>query len=69
LGFSVTVFSSCAVLTVATLVLRRVVLGYELGGPAKIKYACGFFLTCLWLVYIGMSVGNTYHLLPAWLTF
>ena len=30
-------------------------------GPVKIKYVCATFLLLLWFIYIGASVGKTYH--------
>ncbi|CAG0887576.1 unnamed protein product [Darwinula stevensoni] len=58
MGFSVTVFTVCAVLTLGLLVLRRY-LGIfgkgELGGPKVTKYASAFFLLFLWLAYILLS--------------
>lgn len=38
LGYSVFVFCTCAVLTIGTLVTRRVLVGGELGGPAFCKW-------------------------------
>jgi len=60
LAFSVMVFSTCAVITILTLVGRRALLGYELGGPVGIKYGCAAFLIGLWFVYISFSVANVY---------
>ena len=56
LGFSVIVFTGCAILTLATLFLRRSMLGYELGGPAPIARATAVFFVALWLVYIFLSI-------------
>jgi len=61
LAYSVSVFSTCALLTISTLLLRRAVLGVELGGPVMIKWISALFLTALWVVYIVASIGQTYH--------
>jgi len=55
LGFSVAVFTGCAVVCLALLFVRRKVTGGELGGPAGLKYGSSIFLTFLWLVYVGIS--------------
>ena len=56
LGFSVTVFTVCALLTLGTLVLRRVLEGYELGGRATSKYMTAGFMVFLWFAYITISI-------------
>jgi len=56
LAFSVTVYSVCAVVTLATLFLRRACLGYELGGSRSIAFATSLFFVGLWLLYIGASI-------------
>jgi hypothetical protein len=63
LGFSVTVFCSCAIMCLSTLVFRRRVFGAELGArePGAIHHkVCGAFFLCLWFLYILMSVANVY---------
>jgi len=55
LGFSVAVFSSCAIIAIFTLLLRRKLFGGELGGPAGAKKATAAFLVMLWFLYIGLS--------------
>jgi len=60
LGFSVAVFSACAVGCLLLLVLRRATLGYELGGPDGPKYASAIFLGILWMGYIGLSSAAAY---------
>ncbi|KAL1503577.1 hypothetical protein AB1Y20_012055 [Prymnesium parvum] len=62
LGFSVAVFSTCAIICLALLAARRHFLGFELGGPSSYKIATAAFLTFLWFVYIGLSAGSTYGL-------
>ena len=56
LGYSVIVFSACAVVTLAVLFLRRAVLGFELGGPTRLAQATAALFVFLWLVYIVLSV-------------
>ena len=56
LGFSVVVFTVCALICLACLVMRRACLGYELGGPTFWKVASAGFFVFLWFVYIAMSV-------------
>merc|ERR1719375_894651 len=58
LGFSVTVFTIVAIVCLATLMLRRSVIGYELGGPKGSKIASSIFFVCLWFVYVGLSSYN-----------
>ena len=63
LGFSVTVFAICAVLTISLLMVRRMVPAFgkaELGGPAPAKYASGAVLVCLWFVYVILSSLQSY---------
>jgi len=56
LGFSVSVFTACAVVCLCCLVVRRRALGGELGGPNNmLTYATGVMLVALWLVYVGLS--------------
>jgi solute carrier family 8 (sodium/calcium exchanger) len=55
LGFSVTVFSICAVVCLLTLVARRKVAGGELGGPRPLKIATAIFFVLLWVTYVLMS--------------
>jgi len=55
LGTSVSIFCGTAVICIATLYLRRVFLGGELGGPAGPKWATAIFFVCLWLIYILLS--------------
>jgi len=57
LGFSVIIFSICAIVCIATLYVRRAVFGYELGGSAKTP--TGVFFIGLWLVYVLISSMET----------
>eukprot|EP00931_Biecheleriopsis_adriatica_P051600 TRINITY_DN2994_c0_g1_i1.p1 TRINITY_DN2994_c0_g1~~TRINITY_DN2994_c0_g1_i1.p1 ORF type:complete len:867 (+),score=174.12 TRINITY_DN2994_c0_g1_i1:287-2602(+) len=56
LGFSVTVFSIFAVVCISVLMLRRVTVGGELGGPRGPMYVSSAFLACLWIGYISLSI-------------
>jgi len=56
LGFSVIVFTGCALLTLGTLFARRAVLGFELGGPPVLAQATAVLFVALWLVYIILSI-------------
>ena len=60
LGVSVTTFSACACATLVVLVLRRKLLGAELGGPRAAKHATAALFVCLWLVYIVVSTSKAY---------
>lgn len=55
LGFSVTVFSICAIVGIAVLMVRRKLWEAELGGPVQIKYITSAFFVCLWIIYISLS--------------
>jgi len=55
LAFSVSVFSSCAVLCLGLLAVRRRFCGGELGGAKTSKWLSAIVLMCLWLVYVGLS--------------
>jgi len=59
LGFSVLVFTVCALLCLALLQVRRIVHGGELGGPAGSKWASAAVLCALWFVYIALSAMNS----------
>lgn len=66
LGFSVTIFTICAVVTVAVLMFRRYVsfFGGELGGPKTPKIVCGVFLVFVWILYVILSSLQTYEYIP-----
>jgi len=55
LGFSVGVFTTCALLCIAGLVVRRKLFGGELGGPRRPKVISAVFFVCLWFTYIGCA--------------
>jgi len=55
LGFSVGIFTACACTCVAILMLRRKLVGGELGGPKGPKIASAVAMIGLWLTYIAIS--------------
>lgn len=55
LVFSVFVFLVVAVLCFIILIIRRVVVGGELGGPNLSKYISATLCIFLWIIYIFMS--------------
>ena len=58
LGYSVSVFCGAALLCLLTLMLRRRVLGGELGGPFISKWLTAIFFVGLWFGYIYLSIKN-----------
>ena len=56
LGFSVAVFCSVALACIVFLVIRRKVVGGELGGSPVGRTGSCIFLCCLWGIYILMSI-------------
>jgi solute carrier family 8 (sodium/calcium exchanger) len=60
LGFSVVVFIFTAVLCIILLVVRRFVVGGELGGSSAGRIASASFLISLWLFYIIMCIIQAY---------
>jgi len=56
LGFSVSVFTGCALMCIMLLLFRRNTYGGELGGPQSAQYRDGAILASLWFVYIGASI-------------
>jgi solute carrier family 8 (sodium/calcium exchanger) len=56
LGFSVAVFCTVAITCVIFLVIRRKVVGGELGGSSVGRTGSCVFLVCLWCIYILMSI-------------
>ena len=63
LGFSVILFTSCAVIAIILLVTRRFVAGAELGGPTVLKYVSAVILVALWVIYVLMSSFQTYGII------
>lgn len=60
LGFSVVVFIIAALLCIAVLLVRRKVLGGELGGSPLGRWGTFGFFVFLWVFYIVMSVLQAY---------
>tara|TARA_B110000503_G_C7132679_1_gene407471 strand:- start:234 stop:653 length:420 start_codon:yes stop_codon:yes gene_type:complete len=56
LAFSVAVFISVAIVALITLVIRRRVIGGELGGPKMSAYATSIFFVAMWFLYIVLSI-------------
>lgn len=63
LGFSVFIFLIVAVLCFILLILRRIFIGGELGGPKTSKYATAIVCFFLWIVYILMSTLQAYEII------
>lgn len=64
LGFSVVVFTICAIVTLILIVIRRFVGVFgnaELGGPKTPKMISGIFMISLWLVYVLLASLQTYE--------
>ncbi|CAD7929361.1 unnamed protein product [Amoebophrya sp. A25] len=55
LGYSVMIFTICALACIATLIVRRSVYGGELGGPKVPKIGTAAFFVGLWGLYILLS--------------
>ena len=62
LGFSVVVFLICATLCIITLMIRRVVVGGELGGSFNGRACSSAFLVGLWCLYITMCILQAYKI-------
>ena len=63
LGFSVVIFTICALSCIFLLAIRRNYCGGELGGGRTTKIASSIFLCCLWVFYITMSTMKTYDVI------
>ena len=59
LAYSVSVFSTAAVMCLAVIVLRRKTIGYELGGPIVLQWITAIFFVGLWFGYIYLSIAKT----------
>ena len=62
LGFSVVVFLICAVICIITLMLRRIFIGAELGGPKCSRVTSMIWLMLLWGIYITMCILQAYEI-------
>jgi len=63
LGFSVIVFSVCAVIALGVLAWRRAFVGGELGGPKVPMYGSATLLVFLWCAFVGISSWNAMKIL------
>ncbi|KAF3784071.1 Magnesium/proton exchanger [Nymphaea thermarum] len=55
LSFSLLVFFVTSICCISVLVLRRLTLGGELGGPKPLAWATSFFFLLLWFIFILLS--------------
>ena len=60
LGFSVTIFTICAVCSFSILYIRRRVIGVELGGPKSSANITALTFCGMWLFYVIMSSLKAY---------
>jgi len=60
LGFSVMVFTVCAIITLGTIIYRR---PYELGGDKNSAVATAVFFCFLWVLYVILSSLSSYELI------
>jgi len=61
LVFSVFIFLIVAVICFMILIIRRVVVGGELGGPKASKYTSAGICISLWFIYVLMSTLQAYE--------
>lgn len=69
LGFSVIVFMIVSVVCFIVLIVRRIVVGGELGGPPFSRYLSCSFLFVLWLIYIVLSTMQAYGIIKVQIGF
>jgi solute carrier family 8 (sodium/calcium exchanger) len=60
LGFSVTIFTVCSVICFVILYLRRITVGFELGGPPDSAKWTALLFVGMWFFYILMSSLEAY---------
>jgi len=60
LAFSVITFLCCSMCLFAVLLLRRIIIGGELGGPTVSKYISASICVFLWLLYIVLCTLKAY---------
>ncbi|XP_071488662.1 sodium/calcium exchanger 3-like, partial [Diadema antillarum] len=63
LDLSVILFTSVGMVCIVLLIVRRFVLGGELGGKKLTKYLTGWFLVLLWFVYIIVASLRAYKII------
>jgi Ca2+/Na+ antiporter len=61
LGFSVILFISVSLACFIVLIVRRIFIGGELGGPKNSRYASAIFLFFLWIIYLLFSALQAYN--------
>eukprot|EP00929_Paragymnodinium_shiwhaense_P039698 TRINITY_DN20829_c1_g1_i2.p1 TRINITY_DN20829_c1_g1~~TRINITY_DN20829_c1_g1_i2.p1 ORF type:complete len:1078 (-),score=204.38 TRINITY_DN20829_c1_g1_i2:276-3509(-) len=59
LVFSVCIFTACALVCLAVLLLRRCLHGGELGGPKKAQFRDSTVLCSLWVLYVLLTINNS----------
>mmetsp|Transcript_30456 Transcript_30456/g.52304 ORF Transcript_30456/g.52304 Transcript_30456/m.52304 type:complete len:289 (+) Transcript_30456:152-1018(+) len=69
LGFSVTVFTICAVLCIMLLIYRRLVIKCELGGPGLTATRHALILVFLWVMYVTLSGLEIYNFIELTMPF
>jgi solute carrier family 8 (sodium/calcium exchanger) len=62
LGFSVIVFTVCAIITITMILIRRK-YGQELGGNVQAARGCAAVLVGLWVTYVTLSAMATYGMI------
>jgi len=63
LAFSVFLFLVTSILCFIILIIRRIIIGGELGGPQGSKYLSALCLISLWVVYIVFSILKAYNII------
>jgi len=63
LEFSVVLFVMVALFAILTLILRRVLVGGELGGNTVVKYVTGSICLMLWATYIVVASLKAYEII------
>ena len=63
LDLSVVLFLSCCLVGICMLLIRRCVVGGELGGSQVGRTASAIFFVCLWLIYIVFSCLGQYDMI------
>jgi len=59
----VIVFSVGALIVLAVLALRRMVVGAELGGPRPAAWGTAIFFVLIWVTYVTISTLISYELI------
>ena len=64
LAYSVALFLCTSIVCFIVLILRRVFIGGELGGPKLTKIVSSTILVMLWIIYVLMSTLQAYEFIP-----